>query len=57
MAIWYTYCTAIWYILWSFGTFSPVLFCCTKKKSGNPGADAIDPAQLPLLTQPLMDKP
>jgi hypothetical protein len=24
--------TAIWYICWSFGTFFPVLVCCTKKK-------------------------
>jgi hypothetical protein len=26
---------SIWYILWSFGTFSSVLVCCTKKY-GNP---------------------
>jgi hypothetical protein len=25
------YFTAIWYILWLFGTFFPVLVCCTKK--------------------------
>jgi hypothetical protein len=25
------YFTAIWYILWSFGIFSPVKLCCTKK--------------------------
>jgi hypothetical protein len=25
------YLTAIWYILWLFGTFFPVLVCCTKK--------------------------
>jgi hypothetical protein len=26
------YFMAIWYILWSFGTFLPVLVCCTTKK-------------------------
>jgi hypothetical protein len=25
------YFMAIWYILWSFGIFFPVLVCCTKK--------------------------
>jgi hypothetical protein len=25
------YFMAIWYILWSFGIFSPVLVCCTKE--------------------------
>jgi hypothetical protein len=29
------YFTAIWYILWLFGTFSPVLVCCTKKDLAN----------------------
>jgi hypothetical protein len=24
-------CFVIWYILWPFGIFSPVLVCCTKK--------------------------
>jgi hypothetical protein len=25
------YFMAIWYYMWSFGLFSPVLVCCTKK--------------------------
>jgi hypothetical protein len=29
------YFVAIWCILWQFGTFFPVLWCC--EKSGNPG--------------------
>jgi hypothetical protein len=27
----FVYFTAIWYILWAFGAFFPVLVCCIKK--------------------------
>jgi hypothetical protein len=38
MANWYMLHMAIWYILWYFGIFFPVLVCCTyQEKSGNPG--------------------
>jgi hypothetical protein len=29
-SIWYIF-VAIWYILWSFGVFIPILVCCTEK--------------------------
>jgi hypothetical protein len=33
------YCVTIWYILYSFGTFFPVLVLCTKKNLATPYAD------------------
>jgi hypothetical protein len=45
-AIWCTYCTAIWYILWSCGIFYghlvyfPRFGMLYQDKSGNPGFDA-----------------
>jgi hypothetical protein len=42
VAIRYTYFMAIWYILWSFGIFFPVVVCCSMKKSGNPATNIDD---------------
>jgi hypothetical protein len=30
---------AVWYSLWSFGIFSPILVCFDQEESGNPDSD------------------
>jgi hypothetical protein len=39
-AIWYIYFMALWYMLWSFGIFSPFWYIY-REKSGNPGGKAL----------------
>jgi hypothetical protein len=37
-AIWLNVCMAVWYSLWSFGIFFPILVCLDLEKSGKNGA-------------------